>query len=236
MALLALAFVTTACPEQKREPNAPPETAEQKAERERRQREAVVTGVSIGIDTAARGLGLGIQKVKENRLAGKSKRSRAEQLALAKKAQKFNAAMRKVAEYLLSRSELNDPDRRTLAEDVDDMMRLAREIGSVTISTDAGRQFAFDLGLMAAKATLQSSAGAFLRSIPTGDALIVSASAKSALQDALHHMDTNDDALDRSIEELGGQAQARRDGRARVVTGWREAARFSGPPASARAR
>jgi hypothetical protein len=194
-----------------RDPNAPPLTPEQKVEAERQQREAVITSVCVGIDTGAQGLGLGIRRVKENRLAGQSKRTPAEHLALAQKAKKFNGIMRKVTEYLLSRSELNDQDRRTLAEDVDDMLKLAREIGSVTISADAGKQFAFDLGVMAAKATLQSSAGEFLRKVKTGDVLIISAAAKSALQDALHYLDANDEELDASLKELGGVGAAPRE-------------------------
>ncbi|MFL6228040.1 MAG: hypothetical protein ACJ741_04615, partial [Pyrinomonadaceae bacterium] len=87
---------------------------------------------------------------------------------------------------------------------------LAREIGSVTISADAGKQFAFDLGVMAAKATLQSSAGEFLRKVKSGDVLIISAAAKSALQDALHYLDANDEELDASLKELGGVGAAPR--------------------------
>lgn len=194
---IALTLALTGCPDDKTDSALTPE---QKAEAERQQREAVVTGVSISIDVASQGLGAGIRKVQENRRSGKSTRSKAESLKLAQRAKKLNDVMRRVAGYLLARSELTEGDRRTIAADVDDMISLAQEISRVTVSTDSGKQLAFELGVLAARTTLSASAGKFLR-MPGLD-LPITPEAKAALQDALHFMDANDDLLEESFGEL----------------------------------
>jgi hypothetical protein len=198
--LLALTLALTACPDDKPDPGAPPLTEAQKAEKQKKDAERVVTAVALGIDTAAQGIESGVPTVKAFRLSGKIKP--ATSLSLAKKAKKLNAIMEKVADFLLSHSELTDADRRSVADDIDELLTLAQDIGSVTVSENGNTQLAFNLGVLAAKTGLQISARNFGKSLPPGFAIPVNERARESLRRAKDTMRGNAVLLDKSIEEL----------------------------------
>ncbi len=192
--------------------NEPPLTPEQKAEKQKRDAEAVVSGLAFGIDTAAQGLSPGIETVRSFRVAGKGDPKR--NLSLARKAQTFSKVMRKVSDFLLAHAELTVADRRTIADDIDELLSLAQDIGSVTVTTDQGKQLAFSLGVLAAKTGVQIAARNFGDKLPVGFSIPITEEAKAHLQSALRYLDDADKLLERSVKELeGASARPRKGGR-----------------------
>lgn len=210
--ILALALTGTGfreCGGGGKNSNEQPLTPEQKVEKQKRDAEAVVSGLALGIDTAAQGLGPGIETVRSFRLAGKGDPKR--NLSLARKAQKFSQTMHKVTNFLLAHAEFSASDGRSIADDIDELLSLAQEIGSVTVTTDQGKQLVFSLGVLAAKTGVQIAARNFADKLPAGFSIPITEEAKQHLQSASRYLDEADRLLDRSIKELEAAGASTRE-------------------------
>lgn len=177
--------------------NSAPLTDEQRARQ-------VMLGVADGFKVAAVSIEQGVPVVRQFRLAGKIKPS--DSLKAAKLAKRITEVMLKVSDYFARIDAVGESERRDLAADVNDLLRLADDIKSISWSDDAGRQtnaqLAFGLSVLAAGSALQVAAQNFKDRLPQGFTVAIPSDVKQRFAQAKPALERDLDVLNRSIEEL----------------------------------
>jgi hypothetical protein len=194
-AVALAALLMAACPKSQ-DSAGTPLTDEQKAER-------VMLGVADGFNVAALSIEQGVPVVRQFRQAGKIKRE--DSLKAARLGKRITEVMLKVSDYFARIDAVSESERRDLLSDINDIIKLADDIKSISWS-DGGQQsnaqLAFGLSVLAAGSALQIAAQSFKDKLPSGFTVNIPSTVKQRFAQARPALARDVEILNRSIEEL----------------------------------